>query len=98
MNQIQSLGQVSMLMKRVMTNIGDEESDGGQHVVQFDGDYVNDDDDCDSHRDNENHMNIVNETLNMVECKQDIASAPNPTLPRRPTLMLINESESVCID
>ena len=34
----------------------------------------------------------------MVECKQDIASAPNPTLPRRPTLMLINESESVCID
>ena len=63
---------------------GDEESDGGQHVVQFDGDYVNDDDDCDSHRDNENHMNIVNETLNMVECKQDIASAPNPTVPRRP--------------
>ena len=72
----------------------DEEVDGGQHVVQFDGDYVNDDDDCDSHRDNENHMNIVNETLNMVECKQDIASAPNPTLPRRPTLMFIDESES----
>ena len=50
------------------------------------------------HCDNENHKNVVNETLNMVECKQDIASAPNPTLPRRPTLMLINESESVCID